>query len=188
MWAAAGIHDCGKGVHGSVPVGDGTVAWDFCPGDGVAINRGLAARIAAARDRLTLGVMVLTAHDVLAALAGAVSRGVQLRGIYDKGQMDPIVRLWRENPHDSAVVADWETVSAHLVGKQSVPYTPTSTHDFMHLKVLVADDTVTTGSYNFSANAERNAENQLVLTDPAVVRAYSDYLDTLIETYEHAAA
>jgi phosphatidylserine/phosphatidylglycerophosphate/cardiolipin synthase-like enzyme len=53
----------------------------------------------------------------------------------------------------------------------------------MHLKVLVGDDTVTTGSYNFSANAERNAENQIVLTDPTVVRAYSDYLDTLIEMY-----
>jgi phosphatidylserine/phosphatidylglycerophosphate/cardiolipin synthase-like enzyme len=53
----------------------------------------------------------------------------------------------------------------------------------MHLKVLIADDEVTTGSYNFSANAERNAENQIHFTDPATVTAYTDYLATVIAAY-----
>jgi hypothetical protein len=74
--AAGGIRECGKGDHGSVPLGAGIVAWDFCPGGGVAMNKALAARVTAARDRLTLGVIVLTSHDVLAAFAGAVDRAV----------------------------------------------------------------------------------------------------------------
>ena len=54
----------------------------------------------------------------------------------------------------------------------------------MHLKVLLADDPVTTGSYNFSANAERNAENQVHLNDPATVAAYDTYLHTVIDDYQ----
>ncbi|MDX6231029.1 MAG: hypothetical protein QOI76_4419, partial [Frankiales bacterium] len=59
------------------------------------------------------------------------------------------------------------------------------THNFMHLKVLLADDVLTTGSYNFSANAEHNAENQLHVNDPAAVSAYADFLDTVIAAYPH---
>ena len=53
----------------------------------------------------------------------------------------------------------------------------------MTIRVLIADDEVTTGSYNFSANAERNAENQIHLTDPGTVLAYTDYLNTVINAY-----
>jgi phosphatidylserine/phosphatidylglycerophosphate/cardiolipin synthase-like enzyme len=102
----------------------------------------------------------------------------------DGGQMDPIVRNdWKPNPHAATVLAHWRTVAAHLVRKNSTPYTPTSVHDFMHLKVLITDDTLTTGSYNFSGNAERNAENQIHLDDPDTVAAYADYLATVVSTY-----
>jgi phosphatidylserine/phosphatidylglycerophosphate/cardiolipin synthase-like enzyme len=74
-------------------------------------------------------------------------------------------------------------VSAHLVAKRSTPYSPSGPHDFMHLKVLLADDEVTTGSYNFSANAERNAENQIHLTDPDTVTAYAGFLDAVVAAY-----
>jgi phosphatidylserine/phosphatidylglycerophosphate/cardiolipin synthase-like enzyme len=185
MWATGTISGTGKGDVGHTHVGGHNVAWDFCPGDGPAVNKALAARVAKARTRLVVASMVLTSHEVLAALAGAVDRGVPLSGIYDSGQMDPIVREWRQNPKDTAVVADWEKVSAHLGHKRSQPYTPTGTHNFMHLKVLLADDVVTTGSYNFSANAEHNAENQLHVNDPATVSAYADFLDTVIAAYPH---
>ena len=42
---------------------------------------------------------------------------------------------------------------------------------------------LTTGSYNFSQNAERNAENQIHLTDPTTVNLYHDYLTTIINAY-----
>ncbi len=183
MWSSASITGTGKGDIGHTHIGGHNVAWDFCPGDGPAINTALAKRVKGARSRLVVAAMVLTSHDVLGALAAAVDRGVSLTGIYDSGQMNPIVKEWRKNPKNTTVVADWDKVSAHLRHKASVPYTPTGVHNFMHLKVLLADDVLTTGSYNFSANAEHNAENQVHLSDPATVSTYADYLDEVIAAY-----
>ena len=181
LWTTGAISRTGAGDVGSSLVGGGPLGWDFCPGDGAEVNAALAARVTTAQSRLMIAAMVLTSPQVVAALAGAIGRGVPLTGIYDAGQMDPIVKEWKAS--GSAVVADWTTVSAKLAHKQSVPYTPSGPHDFMHLKVLVADDTVTTGSYNFSANAEHNAENQLHLQDKTTVNAYVAYLNKVITTY-----
>jgi phosphatidylserine/phosphatidylglycerophosphate/cardiolipin synthase-like enzyme len=181
MWTAGKISGTGKAGSGKTSVGSATVAWDFCPGDGAAINTALAARVAAATQRLIIATMVLTSHEVLAALSKAVDDGIALTGIYDGGQMDPIVKEWKKS--NSSALADWTKVSAKLVHKQSAPYTPAGTHNFMHLKVLISDGVVTTGSYNFSANAEKNAENQLHLDDATVVAHYETYLDAVIVAY-----
>src|SRR5690348_10223094 len=81
-----------------------------------------------------------------------------LSGIYDAGEMHTVEAEWAKVPTSAPVLANWNTVKAHLVAKQSTPYTANETHDFMHNKVLLCDDTVATGSYNFSTNAEGNAE------------------------------
>ena len=72
---------------------------------------------------------------------------------------------------------------AGLIGKNSTPYTPTSRHNFMHNKVLVIDDTVITGSYNFSRSAQFNAENILFVESALLAEAYSTYIDHLVEKY-----
>jgi phosphatidylserine/phosphatidylglycerophosphate/cardiolipin synthase-like enzyme len=82
-----------------------------------------------------------------------------------------------------AVLADRQRVSALLVPKHSTPCTPTGPHDFMHNKVLICDDTVATGSCNFSANAEKNAENQLRITDPGIAGQCADYTSTMAQAY-----
>jgi phosphatidylserine/phosphatidylglycerophosphate/cardiolipin synthase-like enzyme len=97
--------------------------------------------------------------------------------------MDSIVARWKTIPADAAVLADWTAVSAVLAAKHSTPYSPTSAHDFMHNKILVCDDTVITGSYNFSTNAQCNAENQVRITDPALAGEYADYLQAIATTY-----
>lgn len=44
---------------------------------------------------------------------------------------------------------------------------------YMHLKVLIADETVFTGSYNFSENATyRSDENFLIIRDKRILQAY----------------
>jgi phosphatidylserine/phosphatidylglycerophosphate/cardiolipin synthase-like enzyme len=184
MWTAGSIKNTGAHGAGSAPIGDGTVGWDFSPGDGPALDAGLVQRITAAQQRIVVASMVLTSHDVLAALDDALDRDVTVSGIYDGGEMDPVVRQWRRTAAGAPVLANWQSVSAHLARKNSTPYSPTGPHDFMHLKVLLADDTVVTGSYNFSANAERNAENQVHLDDPATVAAYDAYLQTVIDAYQ----
>ncbi|MBV9314245.1 MAG: hypothetical protein JO100_11045 [Pseudonocardia sp.] len=183
LWAGGRIAGTAEDSEGTDTVGGGSLGWDFCPGDGEAVNAALAQRITDATRRLIVASMVLTSPEVLAALGDAVDRGVPLSGIYDGGQMNPIVRRWNNNRHDADLAATWEKVSQHLVAKHSAPYSATGPHDFMHLKVLVSDDVLTTGSFNFSRNAEKNAENQIHLTDPDTVSAYVDYLNTVIEAY-----
>jgi phosphatidylserine/phosphatidylglycerophosphate/cardiolipin synthase-like enzyme len=47
----------------------------------------------------------------------------------------------------------------------------------------VIDDTVITGSYNFSRSAEFNAENILFLESASLAETYSAYIDHLIQKY-----
>jgi phosphatidylserine/phosphatidylglycerophosphate/cardiolipin synthase-like enzyme len=53
----------------------------------------------------------------------------------------------------------------------------------MHDKVLVVDDTVITGSYNFSRSAEFNAENLLMLENATLADRYSVFIDHLMAKY-----
>jgi phosphatidylserine/phosphatidylglycerophosphate/cardiolipin synthase-like enzyme len=180
LWAAGAIKGTGKGDTAGARA---TLGWDFSPGDGPAIDAALTQRIATAKSDIRIGAMVLTSHAMLDALVAAIGRGVTVHGVYDAGQMDPIVRQWKRSTTSAQVVADWEGVASHLSAKHSTPYTPTGPHDFMHLKVLVADDTLSTGSYNFSANAERNAENQVHTTHKSLLTAYRGFLDTVAAAY-----
>ena len=53
----------------------------------------------------------------------------------------------------------------------------------MHNKIAVCDDVVITGSFNFSRNATRNAENLLVIESPEFADKYSEYIDQLVSIY-----
>jgi phosphatidylserine/phosphatidylglycerophosphate/cardiolipin synthase-like enzyme len=123
---------------------------------------------------------------LIAALSDLSHVGcVPMSGVYDRTQMASVLEQWQDVPHNHwkiGAVQDIATV-AQLVGKNSTPYTPDSRHDFMHNKTLMVDDTVVTGSSNFSQGAEQNAENLLMLTNPAVADLYSDYIDHLMEKY-----
>ena len=188
MWTAGKIKGAGAGDGGTATITEFGVSWDFAPGDGKAIDAALVKLVQGTQSRIIIAAMVLTSHPLLAALHTALRAGVDVAGIYDAGQMDPIVAQWKKTPTDAAVLADWSAVSAVLAAKHSTPYSPTSAHDFMHNKILVCDDTVVTGSYNFSANAQRNAENQVRITDPALAGEYADYLSTIAAAYRAVAA
>ncbi|MBA8928501.1 phosphatidylserine/phosphatidylglycerophosphate/cardiolipin synthase-like enzyme [Kutzneria viridogrisea] len=180
LWLAGDIRGTGHGDRGAHK----GIAWSFAPGEGKAIDADLVSLIGSARQRLLIASMVITSHTVLAALVAAIDRGVHLTGIYDSGQMGPISRAWAKSEHSADTLRDWKTVSGQLADKRSEPYSPTGVHNFMHLKVLVSDDTVATGSYNFSANAEGNAENQLRITSPAIADQYAQFVQELVATYK----
>jgi phosphatidylserine/phosphatidylglycerophosphate/cardiolipin synthase-like enzyme len=190
MWASGAIAGTGRGLAGSTPIGDAGVAWDFAPGDGAAIDAALVAMVAAATQRVDVATMVLTSHGVLAALVAAIERGVPISGIYDAGQMDPIAAQWARSRSAASkqALADWQRVSASLVPKHSTPFTPTSPHDFMHHKVIVADDVVATGSYNVSANAQRNGENHVRISSPAIAARYRAHIATIARAYGRPSA
>jgi phosphatidylserine/phosphatidylglycerophosphate/cardiolipin synthase-like enzyme len=181
LWAAGAIGDSGAG--GRTRIGGVRTAWDFAPADGPAIDAYLTGQVTAARHRVVLATMVLTSHPLLAALTEAIDRGVAVSGVYDGSQMRAIAAEWAQHPGSAGVLADWNLVRGHLVGKPSTPYTPTSVHDFLHTKLLVADGRVATGSYNFSLNAQSNAENQIQFTDANLADRYAEYATTVAAAY-----
>ena len=186
LWQSGDIRRTGVGDRGATAIGAETVAWSFAPGEGPAMDGDLVGLVTGVRHRLVIASMVITSHALLSALAKAIGAGVHLSGMYDAGQMGPIAHEWASSTSSAQALADWKTVSAKLVGKKSAPYTPTGVHDFMHLKVLVSDDTVATGSYNFSANAEGNAENQLRITASKVADQYAAFIGQLVAAYTPA--
>jgi phosphatidylserine/phosphatidylglycerophosphate/cardiolipin synthase-like enzyme len=99
--------------------------------------------------------------------------------------MQSVLEQWRDVPHNHWKIGAVRDIvaAAGLVGKRSTPYSPSSRHDFMHDKVLVVDDTVVTGSYNFSRSAELNAENVLLITSPALAETYAAAIAHLMEKY-----
>jgi phosphatidylserine/phosphatidylglycerophosphate/cardiolipin synthase-like enzyme len=163
-----------------------TLHVDFSPGCGPEIDYLVAHRIAGARRRVRICSMLLNSGALIAALSDLLRAGrVPVDGVYDRTQMQGVFPQWQQVPGNRWKIPAVEYIieAARLVGKNSTPYTPTSRHDFMHNKVLVVDDTVITGSYNFSHSAEMNAENILFIDSAPLAEQYSAYIDHLKAKY-----
>lgn len=162
----------------------------FSPGSGLEIDGEIARRVRAAQRRVRICSLLLNSGTLIAALDHVLAEGrVQLDGIFDRTQMEEVFRQWQAVPSNHWKVPAVQQIiaRAQLVGKNSTPYTPTSRHDFMHNKVLVIDDTVITGSYNFSRSAQFNAENILFLESAPLAECYSVYIDHLQQKYQPPA-
>lgn len=158
----------------------------FSPGRGPVIDDEVARLVAGARRRVRICSMLLNSGALLNALDDVLRAGrVPVDGIYDRTQMAEVLQQWQEVPHNHWKIGAVQDIvrDARLVGKNSTPYSPVGPHDFMHNKVLVVDDTVITGSYNFSHSAELNAENMLMIQGAAVSEQYSAYIDHLMRLY-----
>lgn len=158
----------------------------FSPGCGFEIDTEIARRVRAAQRRVRICSLLINSGTVIAELQNLLRAGrIAVDGIYDRTQMAEVYTQWQEVPSNRWKIGALQEIvaRARLAGKNSTPYSPTSRHDFMHNKVLVIDDTVITGSYNFSRSAEFNAENILFLESPALAETYSHYIDHLIEKY-----
>ncbi|HWY50897.1 MAG TPA: phosphatidylserine/phosphatidylglycerophosphate/cardiolipin synthase family protein [Chthoniobacterales bacterium] len=158
----------------------------FSPGCGQEIDSEIASRVRAAKRRVRICSLLINSGTLISELGNLLQRGgVTVDGIYDRTQMSDVYRQWQDVPSNRWKIGALQEIvaRAHLVGKNSTPYTPTSKHDFMHNKVLVVDDTVITGSYNFSRSAEFNAENILFIDSAALAETYSAYIDHLIQKY-----
>jgi len=112
-------------------------------------------------------------------------RGVAVDGIYDRTQMEQVYLQWQEVPQNQWKISALKEIilRAGLIGKNSTPYSAAVRHNYMHNKVLVIDDTVITGSYNFSRSAQFNAENILFIESARLAEAYSAYIDHLKSKY-----
>ena len=139
-----------------VRVADVSVTVGFAPEQSPAIVKEIVGAIAAARQRLLVASVVLSSGPILAALSEAIDRGMSPGGIYDGPQMDQVRRQWQAAHVGADKINTCDKVADHLVRKNSLPYDrnkPHQPHNFMHNKLVIADDVVVTGSFNLSNHA-----------------------------------
>jgi len=157
----------------------------FTPGFGEDLSARIARVIGRAKRRVRICSPVITAAPVLATLAQTVSEGkVDVAGCLDASQIQGVVHEWHANGNVAWKLPLLERVlSGDFTGKPSTPYGTGPVHDFMHAKVVVADDAVFTGSFNLSRSGEKNAENVLEIHDPELAEHLSAFVDQVRHRY-----
>ena len=145
----------------------------------------IARTIARAKRRVRICSPVISAAPVLAALAQVVSEGkLDLAGCVDATQIRQVAAQWEANGNAAWKLPLLERVmGAPFSGKPSTPYGPGTVHDYMHAKVVVADDVVFAGSFNLSRSGEMNAENVLEIHDPVLAEQLGAYIDDVRRRY-----
>ena len=138
----------------------------FSPGRGPAIDYEVAQAVCPGPERVRICSMLLNSSALVSALSDLLRTDqAPVTGIYDRTQMEGVLYQWESVRHNQWKIGAVQSIveEADLTGKNSITLLPRTPHDFMHNKVLVVDDTVITGSYNFSHSAELNAENILMI-------------------------
>jgi phosphatidylserine/phosphatidylglycerophosphate/cardiolipin synthase-like enzyme len=192
LWSRGKIVDStGYRDTGTVRVNDVSITIAFTPGESPAVLKEIVGAIAAAKNRLYVASVVLSSGPILAALSEAIDQGLPLGGLYDGPQMDQVERQWKAANVGTDKVNTWQKVARHLVRKNSIPFdrqNQSQPHNFMHNKLVVADQVVVTGSFNLSNHAMGNAENVLLIRDAAIADSYAKYIQRLMTGYAVATA
>ena len=120
-----------------------------------------------ARKTVLLQMYALTSRRIVTALVNAKHRGVDVRAIVDRRQLD-------EDRSD-----------AHALGRLAsggVAVLVDTVPGLMHNKIMIVDSrTIITGSFNYTWSAEhRNAENLLVIHDAGLAAEYTQNWNTRV--------
>jgi phosphatidylserine/phosphatidylglycerophosphate/cardiolipin synthase-like enzyme len=160
----------------------------FTPGFADALTHRIAKKIGHAQ-LVRICSPVITSAPVLATLAQAITDGrADIAGCVDRTQMDEVLRQWHENGNVSwKIPLLQQVVAGQFSGKSSTPWAPGSLHDFMHAKVVVADDVVFVGSFNLSHSGEKNAENVLEIADAELAKRLGAFVDEVRHRYPPAS-
>jgi phosphatidylserine/phosphatidylglycerophosphate/cardiolipin synthase-like enzyme len=146
----------------------------------------MSRSIASAEKRIRVCSPVITSGPILGTLAEACAAGkVDIGGVYDATQMDEVMNQWSGQEGTGWKIAAFQTVTkgARFGSKRSTPYAKGTVHDFMHAKVLVADDYVYCGSFNLSHSGESNAENVIQIESAAVADMCTAFIDSVSARY-----
>lgn len=136
-------------------VEDTRVELYFSPDDGVAHH--LLALVRAARESIYFMAFAFTADDLSEAMIQRSQTGVNVAGVFDKGQS-------RSNVGSEYNKMRAAGLDVRLDGNPGK----------MHHKVIIIDENILiTGSYNFSRNAEtQNDENVLVIHNAEIAAQF----------------
>ena len=187
LWARPVVALSGRGSTGWLSLSDGTrLRPYFCPGRALKLVHAMSRSIASAETRVRVCSPVITSGPILGTLAEVCERGkVDISGVYDATQMDEVQRQWGDQATASWKIGAFRSVvsAARFGSKRSTPYAKGSVHDFMHAKILVADDYVYVGSFNLSHSGESNAENVLQIDSAAFAETCATYIEKIAARY-----
>ena len=187
LWQKPVVAASGRVSVGWTALADGTELRPyFCPGGAMKLVHAMAKSIASAQKRIRICSPVITSGPILGTLAEVCEHpGIDIAGVYDATQMDEVKHQWASQATASWKITAFNTVVAAVKfgAKRSTPYAKGTVHDFMHAKILVADDYVYTGSFNLSHSGEMNAENVIQLHSPAVAAMCAAYIDRVAARY-----
>jgi phosphatidylserine/phosphatidylglycerophosphate/cardiolipin synthase-like enzyme len=190
LWARGTVEGTGTVEPRPVELDEGvTVRPWFTPGHGDALSHRVAKHLGRAHRRIRIASPVLTAGPILGTLVEVVNEHrCDFAGVVDDTQSDDVFRQWSRNGVSAWKIPLLDTIVTvgGLSGKPSTPWSPGAVQDFMHAKVVVADDVSFVGSFNFSRSGERNAENVLEIEDRATADALAAYIDTVRDRYPPA--
>ena len=162
----------------------------FTPEHGEALSHRIAKHLGKARTRIRIASPVLTSGPILATLVEIVKeRRCDLAGVVDDTQIDQVFHQWKTNGVSAWKIPLLQSVleGAPWSGKESIPWTPDSEHNFMHAKIVVADDTAFVGSFNLSRSGERNAENVFEIRDTGIAERLATFVDEIRGKYPPAS-
>jgi phosphatidylserine/phosphatidylglycerophosphate/cardiolipin synthase-like enzyme len=184
LWARGDISNTGVGDFGTIAKDGLNADIAFSPGEGHRIDSEIANLIRGAHQTIHIASMLVTSDAILSALTTVLEAGrVRVTGIYDGPEMAASAKQMAKSASSSTKLAQLKQVEKALVAKSSKPYTPNGVHNFMHNKLVVADDVVLTGSHNFSLSAETNAENAVLVRDANLAALYRNYVERLVAKY-----
>jgi phosphatidylserine/phosphatidylglycerophosphate/cardiolipin synthase-like enzyme len=190
LWTNADVERAGRIEPRPVDVSGGAQVrpW-FTPGFGEALSHRIAKHLGRARRRIRIASPVLTSGPILATLVEVVNeRRCDVAGVIDDTQVDQVFGQWQTNGVSAWKIPLLQTVltGGSFSGKSSTPWSPDSVHDYMHAKVVVADNTAFAGSFNLSRSGERNAEDVLEIRDAAVADRLAAFVDDVRAKYPAA--
>jgi len=187
LWSRGTVEHTGRVQPRPITVDGGTEirAW-FTPEYGDALSHRVAKFLGRARRRIRIASPVLTSGPILGTLVEVVNEHrCDVAGVIDETQVDEVFHQWATNGVSAWKIPLLRTIltGAPFSGKPSTRWSPESLHDFMHAKVVVADDVVFVGSFNFSRSGERNAENVLEIHDAAIADRLAAFVDEVRGRY-----
>jgi phosphatidylserine/phosphatidylglycerophosphate/cardiolipin synthase-like enzyme len=139
----------------SATITPSAVAMCFTPGENC--TDAIVQALGDAERTILVQAYSFTSAPIAKALLDAHKRGVQVQVILDK-----------DNRMDKYSAADF-------LANQGVPTTIDAAHAIVHNKIIIIDgEMIITGSFNFTKAAqEKNAENLLIIWDPALAAQYT---------------
>jgi phosphatidylserine/phosphatidylglycerophosphate/cardiolipin synthase-like enzyme len=187
LWDVPVVARSGRNSSPWASLSDGTrVRPYFCPGRSLKLVHAMSRSIASAEKRIRVCSPVITSGPILGTLAEATAAGkVDIGGVYDATQMDEVQVQWSGKEGTAWKIAAFRTVTqaARFGAKRSTPYAKGTVHDFMHAKILVADDYTYCGSFNLSHSGESNAENVIQIESAAVADMCAAFVDRVSARY-----